>query len=64
MRFLQVSEVARELGVSEAWLRRTENSGKMPKAKRDLNGWRIYTKEDIDHLRKILIPGSEQQSGQ
>lgn len=39
----RVSEVARELQPSERWLREAEKKGKIPKAKRDLNGWRVYT---------------------
>jgi DNA-binding transcriptional MerR regulator len=57
MRPLQVSEAARELGVSEAWLRRTGNSGRIPKARRDLNGWRVYTPEDITKLRELIVGG-------
>jgi len=55
MRLLQVSEAARELGVSEAWLRRTENSGRIPKARRDLNGWRVYTLDDIAKLQQLIV---------
>ena len=62
MRVLRVAEIARELGCSERFLREAEKKGKLPKAKRDLNGWRVYTQEDLERLRKLLIPGSEQQS--
>jgi DNA-binding transcriptional MerR regulator len=43
---LTVSQAARELGRSEKWLRNSEVKGKIPKARRDINGWRIYTIED------------------
>ena len=56
MKFLLVNEAARELGVSEAWLRRAEGRVGVPKAKRDINGWRVYTGEDIATLRAILRP--------
>jgi|GEM_PF-1541319 len=52
----RVSEVARELQRSERWLREAEKKGKIPKAKRDLNGWRVYTIDDIEVLRKLLLP--------
>ena len=51
-----VSEVARKLGRSERWLRDAEKKGKIPKARRDLNGWRVYTFEDIEQIRTLLIP--------
>lgn len=56
MRLLRVNEAARELGCSATWLRRAEHRGRIPKAQRDLNGWRRYTEEDIDALRRVLFP--------
>lgn len=56
MRPLRVNEVARELGVSEAWLRRAEGRAGIPVAKRDINGWRVYTQADIAALRSVLLP--------
>ena len=55
-RYKRVSEVARELCVSERWLRVGEKKGKLPIARRDMNGWRVYTKEDIKKLKELLIP--------
>ena len=52
---LTVSQAARELGRSERWLRDTERRGKIPKAKRDLNGWRVYTTDDIVKLKELLV---------
>lgn len=63
-RILRVSEAARQLGVSERWLREAEKGGKIPKARRDLNGWRIYTEEDIEHLRALLVPKSKADGSQ
>ena len=53
---MRVNEAARKLGVSESWLRRSELRGKIPKARRDLNRWRIYTEADVAILREILFP--------
>jgi DNA-binding transcriptional MerR regulator len=50
-RLYTVSEAARELGLSADWLRRGEKLGVLPVAKRDLNGFRYYTEEDIERLR-------------
>lgn len=55
-RLLKVNEAARELGVSEAWLRRAEGRRGVPKARRDINGWRVYAQEDIARLQVILTP--------
>ena len=54
-RILTVSEAAREVGRSEKWLRNAERNGKIPKAKRDLNNWRVYTLEDIAKLKELLL---------
>lgn len=54
MRKMKVNEAARALDVSETWLRRAESRGIIPKARRDFNGWRVYTQEDIDSLRRMV----------
>lgn len=56
-KIMNVSEAARELRRSEKWLRNAERAGKIPKARRDLNGWRVYTPDDIANLQE-LISGS------
>ena len=56
MKLFRVSEMARELGISEAWLRRAEKSGRIPKAQRDLNKWRVYSQEDLKLIRALLLP--------
>jgi DNA-binding transcriptional MerR regulator len=60
-RVMRVSEAARELGRSERWLRQAEAKGRIPKARRDLNGWRFYTEEDIGRVRELLFPLSERR---
>jgi len=56
MRVLRVADVARELGYSERFLREAKKRGKIPRARRDLNGWRVYTEEDVERLRELLVP--------
>jgi DNA-binding transcriptional MerR regulator len=51
-----VSRAARELGCSERWLRDAEKKGKIPMARRNLNGWRVYLPEDIEKIRELLAP--------
>ncbi|MFC1980036.1 hypothetical protein ACFLVS_04185 [Chloroflexota bacterium] len=52
---LTVSQAARELGRSERWLRDAEHRGKIPKAKRDLNGWCVYTTDEMVKLKELLV---------
>ncbi|MFC1972207.1 MerR family transcriptional regulator [Chloroflexota bacterium] len=52
---MKVSQAARLLERSERWLRDAERKGKIPKARRDFNGWRFYTDEDITNLRKCIL---------
>ena len=56
MRLLTIGEVARELDISVEWLQKPERDGRIPEAKRNINGWRVYIQDDLEHLRKILIP--------
>ena len=53
---LTVSEAARQIGRSERWLREAEAKGKIPKARRDLNRWRVYTEDDLERLKALLVP--------
>ena len=61
MKLFRVSETARELGISEAWLRRAEKSGRIPKARRDLNQWRVYSQEDLELIRTLLLPTEQKK---
>ena len=58
LKLLRVNDAAGELGISGSWLRRAEQRGKIPPAKRDLNGWRVYTEADVALLREKLFPAS------
>ncbi len=62
-KILRVNEAARELGVSEAWLRRSERTGRIHKARRDLNNWRVYTEADVATLRELLFPATLKAEG-
>jgi DNA-binding transcriptional MerR regulator len=50
-RTYSISEAARELELSAEWLRQGERCGSLPPARRDRNGYRYYTAEDIERLR-------------
>lgn len=56
-RILGISEAARELGLSADWLRQGEKRGALPPARRDRNGYRFYTPEDIERLRNRRLLG-------
>lgn len=62
MESMTVSKTARALGCSERWLREAEKKGKIPKARRDINGWRVYTEQDIEEIRKLLLPSGREAS--
>ncbi len=57
IKLYSISETARKLGRSTDWLRKAEKMGRLPRARRDYNGWRVYTEEDIVRLRHLLVPG-------
>jgi DNA-binding transcriptional MerR regulator len=51
-RTLRISEVARELDISTVCLRKGEERGIFPPARRDLtNGYRYYTRKDVERLK-------------
>ena len=52
----RISEAARELGISAEWLRVGEKRGFFPLARRDRNGHRYYTPEDMERLRNRRLP--------
>ncbi len=54
-RILTISEAADRLGVSPSWLRFGERLGALPLARRNQSGWRYYTPEDIERLRRLGV---------
>jgi len=61
---MRVTEVARELKCSAAWLKVLERQGVIPPAPRDRNGHRRYSADDIDRLRLILFPRLDASRGE
>ena len=59
-RIYSVSEAARNLGLSVDWLRRAERRGSLPPARRDGNGHRYYTPEDLERLRNRRFWGTSE----
>ena len=53
--YYSVNEVARMLSISKQTLVRYESKGIFPNARRNkVNGWREYTVNEVNHLRKII----------
>ncbi len=55
-----ISQAARELELSAEWLREGEKRGSLPKAKRDRNGYRIYSESDLERLRNRRLLGTDE----
>ena len=54
-RTLTIGQAADQLGVTPGWLRFGERLGSLPLARRTQSGWRYYTPEDIDRLRRLGV---------
>ncbi len=52
---LTIRQAAAKLGVSSSWLRFGERLGSLPLARRTQSGWRYYTAEDIERLRRLGV---------
>jgi DNA-binding transcriptional MerR regulator len=50
-----IGEIADELNVSVGWLRIGERLGALPLARRTPAGWRYYTSEDLERLRRLGV---------
>ena len=50
-----ISEAAESLGVSASYIRLAERCGALPRARRTTAGWRYYTREDIERLRRLGV---------
>ncbi len=52
--YYKVSEVCEILGIAKNTLYNWEKKNKIPRSYRDpMSGWRLYTDEDIEKVRKI-----------
>jgi len=62
-RTFTIGKAADELGVTSAWLRFGERLGALPVARRATNGWRYYTPEGLERLRRLGVGQGERHSG-
>lgn len=51
---ITITKVAQMTGISAKTITRWEKIGKIPKAKRNWRGWRIYGKEDVLQIKVFL----------
>jgi DNA-binding transcriptional MerR regulator len=58
---LTISEAADDLGVTPSWLRFGERLGALPLARRTPAGWRYYTSEDLERLRRLGVGQRKKQ---
>lgn len=54
---MRITDAARKLNVSAAWLRQLEKAGRIPTAQRDINGHRRFSGDDVERLRRLLYGG-------
>ncbi|MBM4043639.1 MAG: MerR family transcriptional regulator [Planctomycetes bacterium] len=50
---MTITEAASQIGVTPKTIMRWEESGKVPKPKRDWRGWRFYIPSDLDALTQF-----------
>jgi DNA-binding transcriptional MerR regulator len=56
-----ISEAAEQLQVSTHYMRIAERLGAVPRARRTRSGWRYYTLEDIERLRRLGVGGRKRK---
>jgi excisionase family DNA binding protein len=55
--YYTVKEAAKRLGVSTMTLRRWDKAGKLEIRRHPMNNYRIFTKEDIEQIKKLIEGG-------
>ncbi len=52
--YYRISDIAKQVDRSTIAVARWEKKGLIPKAKRDSRGWRIYTKDDVEKIVRMV----------
>ena len=60
--FLRISEAAEYLGVSPNTLRNWQNAGKVVAVRHPVNGYRLFKREDLDALLKLVAQATGEPS--
>ena len=56
MSLYKIDDVAKECGLTKRTIRYYEEIGVMPSPQRTDGGTRLYTREDIDYLKRSSVP--------
>ena len=51
---LTITDVAKKVGVTPKTIVRWEKAGRIRKPKRDWKGWRFYSDEDVEGIKRIV----------
>ena len=55
MENLKIGDVARLVGRHVETIRDYGKRGVIPKARRDIAGWRVYSRKDVDTIQRIIV---------
>jgi DNA-binding transcriptional MerR regulator len=50
----KVKEVLERVGISRGTLYRWEEQGKIPRPKRNVSGYRVYTDDEVEKIEKFI----------
>lgn len=53
-KYFSIKEAASRLGVTRQTVKNWEGGGDIPKPRRNSRGWRLYTDEDVEKIRKLM----------
>lgn len=53
--FYSIGELVKELNINKETIRYYEKIGLLSEPKKDINGYRLYTQQDVDTIKFILI---------
>jgi excisionase family DNA binding protein len=51
-------EAAKAAGISKSTLLRWIRQGVVSEVRRDRNNWRVFTRKDVSHLKKVASSGT------
>ncbi|HHE41302.1 MAG TPA: MerR family transcriptional regulator [Dehalococcoidia bacterium] len=61
VRYYHTTEAAQRAGISRSTLLRWLRQGRVPlPARRDRNGWRLFTQEDLEQLKTVAEHAEEE----
>lgn len=64
LEFFTLAEVSQMAGVHRTTLLRWIAAGKVPDAKRDRHGWRVFTQDQVETIKDFALFTADPSSGQ